>query len=214
MSSKFVSTDLAIDFLYALAAMAPDRVDEIVAQWAQFRPSLDTLPIEVVARIFYVSRVLERRMEELFSAFDLNRAEFDVLVTLLRSGPPHRLAPTALSRTLLLSTSAMTNRIDRLETAGLVAREADPDDRRGIRVGLTDDGRELVERALRAHVANERRLIAALSEREQKAVGRLLRKLAHDLDPSDADLSVEASPAPSAVRPRPPRPRAGTSARQ
>jgi DNA-binding MarR family transcriptional regulator len=100
-----------------------------------------------------------------------------VLAALVRSGPPHRLRPSELVGALVLSSGAVTNRIDRVETAGLVERLPDPDDRRGTLVALTDKGRQVVDEAVVAHLANEERLLTALSARERGQLTDLLRKL-------------------------------------
>jgi DNA-binding MarR family transcriptional regulator len=193
--------------------MSPDRVDRIVAEWGEARPSMNMLGFQITARILHVAKLLEREMEARFAEFGVTRAEFDVLAALLRSGEPYSLAPTNLSKMLLLSTSAMTNRIDRLELAGYVTREPDPHDRRGIRVALTPEGLVLVERVLEAHLENEHRLVSALGSREQATLARLLRTLSNDLE---GDQVPDAKPRPSAASDRPPsakprRPRAKTS---
>src|ERR1051326_1773525 len=100
---------------------------------------------------------------------------FDVLATLRRSGSPYRLSPTDLSKEMMITSGTMTNRLDRLERAGLVTRLLDPQDRRGVLVELTPQGFELVERALQAHVAYEAQLVRPLSTEEQALLVGLLR---------------------------------------
>ena len=100
-----------------------------------------------------------------------------MLATLRRSGEPYTLAPTALARWMMLSSAAMTNRVDRLEAAGLVERRPDPGDRRGLLVALTLDGMRVVDAAVADHVENERRLLEPLSEEEQQTLNALLCKL-------------------------------------
>jgi DNA-binding MarR family transcriptional regulator len=131
----------------------------------------------VIGRVSRLALHLRRRLEPVFERYDLDGGLFDVLATLRRSGAPYRLSPTELFSSAMLSSGAMTSRIDRLEQAGLVARTPDPDDRRGVLVGLTDEGRELVDRALEAHAANESRLVQALTSAEKRELARLLRKL-------------------------------------
>ena len=100
-----------------------------------------------------------------------------MLATLRRSGPPYRLTPTALYRELVLTSGAVTHRVDALARAGLVERIPDPADRRGSLVALTEHGREVAEEAMAAHMACESRLAAALSDEDRRALAGLLRQL-------------------------------------
>lgn len=164
-----------------------DHVDWLISQWATGHPALDVSPLRVTGRLLTAARLLAHRHELVLGGFGLKRGEFDVLVSLYREGPPYEETPTALSASLLLSTSAMTNRLDRLERDRLITREPDHSDRRGIRVRLTDPGRSLVERALSAHLASEHALVAALRPQEQEALESALRSLLCRLeDPTGA----------------------------
>lgn len=170
--------------------MQSDHIDGILDQWRRERPDLDPSPIGVVGRVSRAARRLEQGIGEVMAAEGLNGGTFDVLAALRRSGPPYRLSPGRLLGELLLSSGAMTNRIDRLEAAGLVGRSPDPDDRRGVLVGLTDSGLETVNRVVPRHLANETRLLEGLTGQEQEALAGLLRKLLRslrDADPLPAD---------------------------
>ncbi len=170
-----------------------DHVDRIFEQWAVERPDLDRTAMAALARILRAARVVEREMSQVFGRFGLQRGEFDVLAALRRSGPPYRLKPGDLSAALLLSTGAMTNRLDRLEAAGLVRRRPDPDDRRAVLVELTRRARTVVDDVLAQHVANEERILAGLGPREQRALTELLRKLLVSLEgDAGADLGAAA----------------------
>jgi DNA-binding MarR family transcriptional regulator len=162
--------------------MAGDAVDRILAQWQKARPDLDVRPMGVVGRLGRFARLAERRIEEGLLAFDLTVADFDVLAALRRAGTPHRLTPTQLYRTLMITSGTMTSRIDKLERRRLVARQEDPSDRRGTLVALTPEGRKLVDRAVEAHLVNEAKLLSALSRAEQTALDGLLRKLVGSLE--------------------------------
>jgi DNA-binding MarR family transcriptional regulator len=162
--------------------MEQDHVDSILAQWRRERPDLDSSPMGVIGRISRAERTLGASLERLFAGFGLSRGEFDVLATLRRSGSPYRLTPTALFTDLMLSSGGMTNRLDRLERAGLIARSPDPSDRRGTLVELTPRGQELVDAAVAAHLANEQRLLEALSADEREQLAGLLRKLLRSLE--------------------------------
>jgi DNA-binding MarR family transcriptional regulator len=131
----------------------------------------------LVGRIQRAAAALRPRLDDTHGLSGLAGESFDVLASLRRSGRPYQLSPTQLYREMMLTSGAMTNRIDRLEEAGLVLRRPDPQDRRGTLVRLTAKGKALIDAASIQHVANEERLLAALSAREQLQLGELLRKL-------------------------------------
>lgn len=152
-----------------------DGVDLIIEQWQRVRPELDSSPIGVVGRISRLAREIEARLEPVYREHGLEPGWHDVLATLRRSGGTLR--PTDLTNASMLTSSGTTKRLDRLEAAGLIARAPDPADRRGTLIGLTDDGRRLIDELTPAHLDNERRILGALSEAERRALADLLRKL-------------------------------------
>lgn len=153
-----------------------DQVDRILAQWRAERPDLDVSPMGTLGRISRLYRHLREEMDRVFEQHGLNRASFDVLATLRRSGPPFALSPTELMDWTMVTSGTMTNRIDRLEVAGLVERNRHPDDQRSFLIGLTGPGHALIEKAVTAHVANQHRLTAALSEKEREALNLIVAK--------------------------------------
>lgn len=154
-----------------------DGVDLILEQWRRERPDLDPSPIGVIGRVSRLARELEARLEPVYRAHGLEPGWHDVLATLRRTGPPYRLRVTDFSGALMLSSSGTTKRLDRLEQAGLIRRDPDPDDRRGTLITLTAAGRDLIDSVTEAHLANEHRLLSGLSETEQRRLADLLRKL-------------------------------------
>jgi DNA-binding MarR family transcriptional regulator len=154
-----------------------DGVDLIIEQWRTERPDLDPSPIGIVGRVSRLARELEARLEPVYKAHGLEPGWHDVLATLRRSGPDYRLRPTDLTDATMLTSSGTTKRLDKLEQAGLIQREPDPDDRRGTLITLTKAGRELIDAVTAAHLANERRILSALDEGEQRELADLLRKL-------------------------------------
>ena len=154
-----------------------DRIDRILSQWNRERPDLDTSAMGLIGRIQRAAAALRPRLDDTHGLSGLQGESFDVLASLRRSGRPYQLSPTQLYREMMLTSGAMTNRIDRLEAAGLVSRRPDPQDRRGTLVRLTTKGKALIDSATSEHVANEERLLAGLSAREQLQLGDLLRKL-------------------------------------
>ena len=155
-----------------------DRADTAVEQWARERPDLPSLPMAVFGRLSDASeRVLRDHMNPLFAAAGLQPGEFDVLATLRRSGEPYMLSPTRLYEAAMISSGGMTNRLDRLERAGLVERRPDPNDRRGKLIALTEAGKIVIDETIARHVANEQRLLSVLTQAEQETLDSLLRKL-------------------------------------
>ncbi|MFI7443109.1 MarR family winged helix-turn-helix transcriptional regulator [Nonomuraea indica] len=164
-----------------------DVVDQILAQWRRERPDVDVWPMGVVGRITRLSRLLDRELKEFFAGHGLERWEFDVLATLRRSGPPYELTAGALNRAAMVTSGAVTNRIDRLAARGLVERLPDEEDRRSVRVRLTDQGRAMVDEIVGPHVANEVRLLAGLAPEERERLTGLLRGLLESLGDTSAD---------------------------
>ncbi|MEU1993892.1 MarR family transcriptional regulator [Nocardia gamkensis] len=160
-----------------------DAVDAIVAQWERERPDLDLEAMGVVGRLGRLLVVAQREIEAVFGKHGLQRGEFDVLAALRRSGEPFELNPSVLADTLMLSRAGMTGRLDRLESAGLVRRVADAQDRRAVRVGLTAAGRELVDTVVTEHTANETRMLSVLTAGERTELDRIARILLTSMEP-------------------------------
>jgi DNA-binding MarR family transcriptional regulator len=155
-----------------------DRANLAVEQWARERPDLHMLPMAVFGRLSEAAeRVMREHMNPLFAQAGLQSGEFDVMATLRRSGQPYMLSPTQLYEAAMISSGGMTDRLDRLEGAGLVERRPDPKDRRGKLIALTDAGRRLIDETIGKHVANEERLLLSLTEAEQETLDALLKKL-------------------------------------
>ena len=134
-------------------------------------------PVAVIARLGRATAYVDAAVNAGLTNFGLSREAWDVLASLRREPPPHRLSPTQLYRGLMRSSGAMTHRLASLEGAGLVKRVPDPRDGRGMLVQLTRKGARLVDQVAPAHLANERELLAPLSEDERRRLGDLLRKL-------------------------------------
>ena len=159
-----------------------DEVDQLLAAWRLERPDVDVSPLEVFSRVSRVAVYADRVRRDAFDAHGLEPWGFDVLAALRRAGSPYALSPTALIRSTLVTSATMTHRIDRLESAGLVTRAPDPDDRRGVRVALTDAGRERVDAALEDLVRAEDALLAGVSPAERSALAALLRRILRPLE--------------------------------
>lgn len=141
-----------------------DHVDRILAQWASERPDLDVGPMGLFGRLKRLTDHLQAEIDAVYRKHGLSFAAFDVLATLRRSGPPYALSPTDLINWTMVTSGTMTNRIDRLQTQGLIERRPNPEDGRSTVVALTEAGFALIDTVINEHVANQHRLIAQLPE--------------------------------------------------
>lgn len=157
----------------------------MVASWRRERPDLDVSPLEVLSRLSRLARHLDRARRVAFAEKDLQVWEFDVLSALRRSGDPYRLSPGALLNQTLVTSGTMTNRIDRLAERGLVRREPDPTDRRGVLVVLTEEGLAQVDGALAHLLKHEQELLVGLTARQRDLLADLLRELGAPFDAPD-----------------------------
>lgn len=151
-----------------------DHVGRIMAQWGTQRPDLDVSPMGVIGRLHRLSTVLHEELRPVFAAAGLGDGDFDVLATLRRSDPPRELTPGQLAASTMVTSGAITKRIDRLERGGLVRRTVSDDDGRSRRISLTEQGFALVDELVEKHVANEHRLVAELSEDDRSTLAQLL----------------------------------------
>ena len=167
--------------------MEPDHVDSIVAQWRQERPGVDVSGMEVIGRLTRLVEVIRPRLNAVFADHGLESWEFDVLATLVRTGPPHQLTPGQLIDAMMITSGAMTNRLDRLERRGFVQRSKHPDDGRQVLVALTDAGATKLDAALGDHAANELAILQPLDDTQRADLVDLLRVLHHAV--SDGPLA-------------------------
>ncbi|MFJ6382111.1 MarR family winged helix-turn-helix transcriptional regulator [Kitasatospora sp. NPDC092039] len=154
-----------------------DTVDDIVEQWARARPDLDAGPMALIGRLRRLNARVDNALREYFTECGLDSSEFDVLATLRRSGEPYELNARALLKSAMVTSGAITNRVDRLSAKGLVERNPCPTDRRAVLVRLTPAGKDLIDGALAGHVRNEERILSALDTEERTRLDALLRKL-------------------------------------
>lgn len=159
-----------------------DGVDRIAAQWAVERPDLDHGPMMVIGRIHRVAALLELGLRPPFAAEGLSNGDFDVLASLRRAGAPYRLSATGLTDTMMVTSGAVTKRVDRLAAHGLVTRSIAEHDGRGRLVELTERGLQVVDRVVAAHWANEESLLVGLDSAERAQLVGLLRKLLLSLE--------------------------------
>jgi len=159
-----------------------DHVDTIIAQWKRELPALDTQPMALVGRLKRVGQYLSVGMDKTFKRFGLNSASFDVLATLRRSGAPFALTPSALMKTMMITSGTMTNRVDQLQKVLLVERINNPDDGRGFLIQLTPKGLALVNQVVVAHIETQKSLVSPLSDNERQQLNDLLRRFLVSLE--------------------------------
>ena len=154
-----------------------DETDSLLEAWHRERPDLDVAPLSVLSRVTRLARHLDRERRAAFAERGLEAYEFDVLSALRRSGAPYELTPGQLVRQTLVGSGTTTNRLDRLESRGLIDRRPDPEDGRVRRVRLTDRGRDRVDAAVGDLLDRERRLLGGLSEPDRNTLAGLLRSV-------------------------------------
>ncbi len=159
-----------------------NRIGKAMDQWRGEMPSLDLLPMEVVGLLKATTAIARTSLESFCREHGLQLGEFDVLATLRRAGAPYSLAPTQLFRDMMITSGGMTNRLDRLEKAGLIRRAPNPEDRRGTLVSLTPKGLDLITHVIPQHVDNEAALLSPLDRKEQEQLRALLGKLLAGLE--------------------------------
>jgi DNA-binding MarR family transcriptional regulator len=161
-------------------------VDRLLAQWAEERPDLDMGPVALVARVIRISTWLGRRAEQWLLPLGLTWESFSLIVTLRRAGAPFQKRPSELLEESLLSSGAMTNRIDRVEAMGLVVRLRDPNDRRGVIVQLTPEGRKLADKAIEVHATEVKALLRGIRASDRALLKKLLAGWLSELEQSAA----------------------------
>jgi len=165
--------------------MAPeqDQMDGVLEQWRRERPEIDADGMTLIPRVIRLAHLYTTRMMPVSRSFGLEAGWLDTLSALRRTGSPYRMSATELARSVLLTSGGMTNRLDRMEAAGLVRRRPDPSDRRGVLVELTEHGREVIDAAIEAHLVLYTELLGrSLSKAEQQTFVQLLRKQAAALE--------------------------------
>jgi DNA-binding MarR family transcriptional regulator len=153
-----------------------DHVARIMAEWHRERPDLDVSPQGIIGRLHRLADALTAELIAVYDRFGLSEGEFDVLATLRRAGPPFERTPGDLSASTMVTSGAVTKRIDRLEQRGLVTRRVSDADGRGRVIALTPEGRELIDEVMTAHMTNEHRLLAAIDADERAVLERVLTR--------------------------------------
>ena len=203
--------DSRLRFGVPACATARDRVDRVLLDWDRERPDLDFTPAGVVSRLARARSYLDVELAAVFARFGLTSADFGVIITLRRSGLPYTMPQARLMDALGLTSGTVSVRIDRLEQRGIVSREPDPGSTRGSLVRLTGKGLRLFDEVAPVHLANEDRLLSALSRDERQTLADLLRRLLAGFESSTTDVAAGLRAHPRA-RPPGPDPAAGCRA--
>lgn len=161
----------------------PDHVGRVMEQWRSSRPDLDIAPMGVIGRLERLWSLVHQQLRPVFAEAGLGDGDFDVLATLRRAEPPHVLTPSQLGSQTLVTSGAITKRVDRLQRLGLVERTVCSDDARSRKIRLTGAGLELADRLIEQHLANEKRLLAGLDADQQAQLVELMISWGRALDP-------------------------------
>lgn len=153
-----------------------DGVDDIQDAWRRERPDIDVTSIGAITRVWRLARHLQRFRQRALAELGVDEVTLDALAVLRRSGPPHRLTAGQMQRASLITTGAVTQRLDRLERDGLVRRESDPEDGRVVWVQLTPKGRATIDGVVAGLMERENAMLAPLSPAQQRTLTRLLRR--------------------------------------
>jgi DNA-binding MarR family transcriptional regulator len=167
--------------------MNDDSIEIFISQWKKERPDLDPWPLGILGRTQRISAHLQSRATKWLAPLGLTWESFSLLVALRRSGPPYALRPTEIYRESLLSSGAITNRIDQVEKRGWVKRYDSPNDRRGVIVRLTPGGRAVADQAIEVHFRQLAAQFSKISKKDRQTLLEGLGKLLHSLESKDCN---------------------------
>lgn len=159
-----------------IETMQSDSVDTIITQWRNENSEADLLPMTILGRLAKLSKYIDNDILHCHDQHDLRQGEFDVLATLRRSGKPHSLTPSELYQSMMLTSGAMTSRLDRLETKGFIRREHSKSDRRSVQVMLTAEGKKKVDTVLPAHINTQHDLLKGVNQQDREKLAELLKR--------------------------------------
>lgn len=164
-----------------MRGLMKDAIDAVQNAWTRERPDVDNWPVGVIGRTQRLARLFEDELQSFFRHYGLDTGEVDVLLTLRRSGAPYGLTPTQLGKSLMITSGAVTKRINRLETRRFIQRIPDPLDGRIVQIRLTDHGFKTIDGLFGPHIANEARLLKGLNRDKLDQLAELLQSLLQDL---------------------------------
>ena len=154
-----------------------DLLDQLLDDWKRERPDLDASSMKVVGRILFLGKKIEKQTSQALLEYGIYYTDLDVLATLRRMGPPYRLSPTALRKSVLITSGAMTALLDRLEKMGMLYREVDSKDARVHLAILSEKGKKLIDQAIESRFDAAEAIVANLSDLEKTQLADHLKKL-------------------------------------
>lgn len=170
----------------ARPAAAEDGVDRVIAQWRRERPDIDLDSVGIVSRVYRIARHLEKRRNQYLAEWEADRGTVDILGMLRRSGEPYRRTAGDLTKHSLITSGGVSQRLEKLERAGLITRHVDTADRRRVEVQLTDQGVDLIDAVFGDVTRRDAATLDdVLDDHEQEALTRLLRKLLTSFEPAE-----------------------------
>jgi len=162
--------------------VARDFIDEVISEWSEEIPELDMQGLAIGGRVVVLDKHIEHRIDRYLAQHDLQIWGFDVLCSLLRSGPPYQQTPKTLMRNCFLSSGAVSNRLKRLEARGLIYRVPSESDKRSHRAALTDEGLELARTAIKGRIEFMKSCYDCFNGDEKKVFIRLLGKFLNHIE--------------------------------
>ncbi|MDX7986529.1 MarR family transcriptional regulator [Xenorhabdus sp. 12] len=154
--------------------MMYDHVDRLLIQWKQQRPDLELSSMSVIGRLGRINKIIEQRLQHTFKEYGLSAVEFDILATLRRSNAPF--TPTEMYQSIMLTSGAMSTRIEHMVQRGLIERTANTKDRRSRKVFLTSEGKALIDKAMENHLDNQKAILKPLTDAQQEQLAKLLQQ--------------------------------------
>lgn len=158
-----------------IQTMQSDSIDTIITQWRNEKIEADLLPMAILGRLAKLGKYIDNDILHCHDQYNLRQGEFDVLATLRRSGKPYSLTPSELYQSMMLTSGAMTSRLDRLETKGFIRREHSKSDRRSVQVILTAEGKNKVDAVLQAHINTQHDLLKGVNQQDREKLAELLK---------------------------------------
>ncbi|MBN8413026.1 MarR family winged helix-turn-helix transcriptional regulator [Halomonas litopenaei] len=154
-----------------------DAIDRLQDEWRRALPAQDPVDMGIFTRLYRVLKHVDRRVNAVFREHGLKEGEFDLLATLYRRDAPDGLTPNELCEAVVLTSGAMTHRLDRLVERGLVERVAHPSDRRSVLVRLSEAGRAMIPGLLDAYLESLAQMRSGLADEQADALANGLRQL-------------------------------------
>ncbi len=159
-----------------------DLLDELINDWKRERPDLDASAMNVVGRILFLGKKIEKQTSLALQEYGIYYTDLDVLATLRRAGKPYQLSPTQLRKSVLITSGAMTALLDRLEKMRLLYRLPDPRDGRVSLAVLSDKGKKIIDKAIASRFKAAESNLLNLSKSERAQLAGLLKKIAVSIE--------------------------------